>query len=393
MDDPTTPICRPFDAGDERFVARLRNQCFSAPLDVDTWLENGHVLERDGAPVAALLARRCGQWFGGRPVPCVTVSSVMVDLTRRGGGVMADLLGPVLDRYAEAGAAIATLTPSSVAPYRRAGFEIAGFRYRHHVSPQALRRGQEKDGVRWFEAADADRLAEVYDTVARRGNGPIDRDRSWWHGHILPRVRSGETFAVVAERDGTATGYALWDQVPAPRGEFAFWHRVRAREIVWTSAPAARALLHALAQAGSPGEEISWFGGPSDGLAGFFDAPVLMDWVHPWMTKILDCPAALTSRGYNAGLDLTLVLGIQSAPDTEASTLRLAVRDGRCQVEETDAEPDVTVEATAFASLFTGRSSAREALALGHLKAHTSAAVDRMDAMFAATSPWFFEHF
>lgn len=393
MDDPRTPVCRPFGSGDEPFVARLRNQCFSAPLDSDTWLEHGHVLERDGAPVAALLARRAGQWFGGRPVPCVTISSVMVDLTRRGGGVMADLLGPVLEHHAGSGAAIATLTPSSAAPYRRAGFEVAGFRYRHHVSPRALRPGQEKDDVRWFEAADADRLAEVYDTLARRSNGPIHRDRTWWHGHILPRVRSGETFAVVAERHDSVTGYALWDQVSAPRGEFTFQHRVRAREIVWASPPAARALLHALGQAGSPGEEISWFGGPSDGLAGFFDAPVLMDWVHPWMTKILHHPAALISRGYNAGLDLTLVLRIQSTPDARASTLRLMVQNGRCEVEEVGAEPDLTVEASTFAAIFTGRSSAREALALGQIEARTTAAVERVDAMFAGTSPWLFEHF
>lgn len=391
MSNPGTPLVRPFRADDEPFVTRLRHQCFSAPTDVDLWLEHGHVLEREGTPVAALVARRTGQWFGGRAVPCVTISSVMVDLTRRGGGVMADLLDPVLEHHAESGAAIATLTPSSAAPYRRAGFEVAGFRYRHRVSPRALRPGKEMDDVRWFEEADADRLADLYDTLARRGNGPIQRDRSWWRGHILPRVLSGETFAVVASHQGTETGYALWDQVSAPRGEFTFRHRIRAREIVWATVPAARALLNALGQAGSPGEEISWFGSPSDGLAGFFDDPVLMDWVHPWMTKILRHPAALTSRGYNAALDMTLVLRIQHSAG--ASTLRLVVKDGRCQVEEAGAEPDVTVEASAFAAIFTSRSSAREALALGQLQARTPAAVEQVDALFAGTTPWLLEHF
>lgn len=392
MGSTTPSLVRPFRADDEATVARLRHQSFAAPMDVTLWLKYGQVLELDGTPVAALLARPIGQWFGGRSVACVAISSVMVDLTRRGAGVMAELLGPVLEHHAETGAAIATLTPSSAAPYRRAGFEVAGFRYRHHVSPQALRPG-EMDEVRWFEAADADRLAEVYDALAGRSNGPIDRDRAWWRSHILPRVESGETFAVVARRADKVTGYALWDQVSAPLGEFTFRHRVRAREIVWTTVPSARALLHALAQAGSPGEQISWFGGPSDGLASFFDAPVLMDWVHPWMTTILDHRTALTSRGYNPGLDLTLALAIQNKAGAAAPTLRLVVQHGRCQVEECSAAPDATVEASAFAAIFTSRSSAREALALGPLQAHTPSAVEQVDALFAGTTPWLFEHF
>ncbi|NIH78485.1 GNAT family N-acetyltransferase [Amycolatopsis viridis] len=393
MGSPGTPLVRPARPDDEAVIARLRHQSFSAPVDMALWLEYGHVLELDGSPVAALLARPCGQWFGGRPVPGVTISSVMVDLTRRGGGVMAHLLGPVLAHHAGAGAAIATLTPSAVAPYRRAGFEVSGFRYRHHVSPRALRPGQEMDDIRWFTASDADRLAEVYDALVRRSNGPIHRDAAWWRSHILPRVHSGETFAVVAVRQDAVTGYALWDQVSAPLGEFTFRHRVRAREIVWTTVPAARALLHALAQAGSPGEEISWFGGPSDGLATFFDAPVAMDWVHPWMTKILDHPAALTARGYHTTLDLTLTLGIQLETGAPARSLGLVVRDGRCQVGEAGTEPDVTVAARAFAALFTGRSTAQEALAMGQLKARSAAAVDHLDALFAGPSPWLFEHF
>jgi predicted acetyltransferase len=393
MDSRTAPLVRPFRAEDEAIVKGLRHQCFSAPTDLDLWLEYGQVLERDGTVAAALLARRAGQWFGGKPVPCVAISSVMVDLTRRGGGVMAELLGPVLEHQAEAGAAIATLTPSSAAPYRRAGFEVAGFRYRHHVPPTALRPGKEMDDARWFEPADADRLAAIYDAFARRSNGPIHRDRAWWRRHILPRVRSGETFAIVTRREDTVTGYALWDQMSSPLGEFTFRHRVRAREIVWTTVPAARTLLHALGQAGSPGEEISWFGGPSDGLAGLFDAPVGMDWVHPWMTKILHYPTALTSRGYNTALNVKLVLGIQSSTGVTASTLRLVVQDGRCQIEESSAVPDVTVEESAFAAIFTGRSSVREALALGQLQARASEAVDRVEALFAGTAPWLFEHF
>lgn len=386
-----TPLARPFRADDEPAVRRLRRQCFSAPLDVAQWLAHGHVLELDGVPVAALLARKAGQWFGGRPVPGVAISSVMVDLPRRGIGVMTHLLTPVLNRHAEAGAAIATLIPTSAAPYRRAGFEVAGFRYRCHVSPEALRRGVDVDDVRWFEAADAERLAEVYDAFARRSNGAILRDRDWWHGHILPSVLAGETYAVVATRGDTVTGYALWDQLSAPRGEFTFRHRVRAREIVWTTEPAAHALLRVLAQAGSPDEELSWLGAPGDGLATFFDTPVTMDWVHPWMVRILDHPAALAARGYNPCLDLELVLVIGEAADDTA--LRLVVRDGRCHVEQTSAKPDVTVAESAFVAMFTGRSSAREMQALGGIHARDATAVDRLDALFAGGTPWLFEHF
>ncbi|WP_203992722.1 GNAT family N-acetyltransferase [Sphaerisporangium rufum] len=383
---------RPFRADDEMFVRGLRRQSFTAPLDVELWSRHGHVLEHDGTRVAALLARRVAQWVGGRSVPCVAISSVMVDLPRRGGGVMAELLGPVLRRHADGGAAISTLTPSAMAPYRRAGYEVAGHRFRFHAASRSLRLGAERDDIRWFQPGDVDRLAEIYDGFARRGNGPIHRDRQWWHSHILPRVRSGETFAIVAERDGEPTGYALWDQVEAPRpGEPAYLHRVRAREIVWSTVSAAHALLHALARAGSPGEEISWIGSPSDGMAGFFDDPVLVDWARPWMTKILDLPAALSARGYSTALDLSVVLGINDAGI--ARTLRLAVRGGRAHTEEVTVAPHVTMDASSFASIFTGRSTGREAQALGRLQAVSPEVVERLDALFAGPTPWLFEHF
>lgn len=385
-------VVRAFRAADEHVVARLRHQSFSAPTQLDLWLEHGYVLEVDGAPAGALLARRCGQWFGGRSVPCVTISSVMVDLPRRGGGVMGHLLAPVLQQHADAGAAIATLTPSAAAPYRRAGFEVAGYRYRHHVPAHSLRAGTEYDDVAWYEPNDADQLAEVYDAAVMRDNGLIDRDPAWWRGHILPPLESGNTFAVVARRNGAITGYSLWDQLSAPRGEFTFRHRVRAREIVWTTPSSAAGLLRALAQAGSPGEELAWFGGPAEPLVCLFDEPVGMDWVHPWMTKILDVPAALAARGYPAHVETTLVVSIPDwSPDPK--TVRLRVRDGRAEVEEAAATADVTIQARALASVFTSRSSARQLAALGKVRARSEQALDDFDAIFTGPGPWFLEHF
>jgi predicted acetyltransferase len=69
------------------------------------------------------------------------------------------------------------------------------------------------------------------------------------------------------------------------------------------------------------------------------------------------------------------------------------VRDGRARVEEVTDEPDITLDALAFAPIFTGRSTALETQALGRLWARTSAAVERADAIFAGATPWLFEHF
>src|SRR5690606_39680774 len=119
-------------------------------------------------PVAAMLARPAGQWFGGRPVPGVAISSVMVDLAHRSAGVMGYLLESVLADHARSGAAVATLVPTALAPYRRAGVEVGGHRYRFVAPPAALRTGSEIDSVRWFDTADVDALAHVDEAFARR---------------------------------------------------------------------------------------------------------------------------------------------------------------------------------------------------------------------------------
>lgn len=384
-------VVRRFRAEDEGFVAGLRRQCFSASINFDLWLAHGHVLERAGQPVAAMLARPAGQWFGGRPVPGVAISSVMVDLAHRSAGVMGYLLESVLADHARSGAAVAALVPTALAPYRRAGFEVGGHRYRFVAPPAALRTGSEIDSVRWFETADVDALAEVYEEFARRSNGLIVRSAGWWQGHILPSVRSGDAFAVVAVRDGAVTGYAMWDQPSAPRGELTFRHRVRAREIVWTSRSSANALLRALARAGSPGEDLTWFGSPCDGLSMFFDVPPTVDWAYPWMLRIIDYPAALTARGYPPDVTVELVLAVRRTAPGRA--LRLTVSDGRCRAEWTTEAPEAAVTERGFAALYTGRLSAAEAQVLGELHTERAGTLDRIGTVFACGTPWMFDHF
>ena len=130
-----------------------------------------------GRLVAKATDREQGHWFGGRLVPACGIAGVAVEPELRGTGLAREVLTHLLTAARERGAVIATLFRTTPALYRRLGCEDVGALTWTAVpatSLAALQRPAEVT-LRPAEPRDVPAVLEAYRTVARAGNGWLER--------------------------------------------------------------------------------------------------------------------------------------------------------------------------------------------------------------------------
>ena len=182
---------------------------------------------------------------------------------------------------------MAALVPTVAAPYRSAGFEIAGAfpRYRlplHHLHPRST-----DVTVEPFVDGDLEELKDCYVAFASNQNGLIARSDSWWVERALAEDPDRPLFRYVARRDGRMVGYLTYLQVPTD-GELGYEYSISIRDLVWLDAAAGLALLNLLAANRALGVDVSWIGPPADPLAYLLDAPERRSmWSFGWMLRPL----------------------------------------------------------------------------------------------------------
>ncbi|MFN8541279.1 MAG: GNAT family N-acetyltransferase [Thermomicrobiales bacterium] len=93
------------------------------------WMEgagpaNYRVVRAAGRPVGGTALLHMGQWFGGERVPMAGIGSLGIAPEWRGRGAASALLRGALAELRETGVALATLFPSTLPVYRKAGFDM-----------------------------------------------------------------------------------------------------------------------------------------------------------------------------------------------------------------------------------------------------------------------------
>lgn len=308
-----------------------------------------------GAPV------RIGQTGPGATVP-----------GQRGRGIMRELLRGVFGQMKADAIVLAGQETPVIGYHRRTGWEIATFA-RHHVADRAAVLALEFPGYRCRPACPADAVAvgAVWDENARPRQFSTLRGPGYWR-----QALTAGRWWVAADEPGRVRGYARGE--PASEG-------IGLSEVVAVDVTAARALLHAFAQA-SRSATVEWWTAPDDDSRFVFPDPRAVT-VTDHVDKLL--------RVVDAAPVLERLAGARTGWPARA-----AVRDNVCEWNDRTfparpAAPDADRSAAdprldirALAALATGSISPGSLAAAGLLDpAGAQAAAASGDA--TSTVPWF----
>ena len=208
------------------------------------------------------------------------------------------------------------------------------------------------------------RLLQTARTETRRGDLPPS-------GYLL-------------EGDDGPEGYLYVAQTPRAGGRFD----VRVTDLVVQTAAAARRVAAFLGSFSTFGEDVHLWTGPGDP---FFqslpECPFRFEACKPWMVRVVDVAAALSQRGYAAGLEATVHLHVTDPliPENDGAwTLRVSGGRGEvCRGGRGTARMNVR----GLAALFTGYMSP-ESLQVAGLIAADRADLATLGAVFAGPAPW-----
>ncbi len=285
------------------------------------------VYDDAGTLIAKATDREQQHWFGGRLVPATGIAGVAVVPESRGRGVARRLLTRLLHHARDRGAAISSLYPTTLTPYRRLGWEEVGA-LTLTAWPTATVASAARSPELSFRAAtdeDLPRLSTLYREAAEQSAGLMDRS-----GPARPLAEyHGVTVAV--DPDGTVVGYAAWN-----RGSgYEASGTVTVDDLFGADAAAVSGLLWTIGGWASVAPTAILRLPPDH------PAPLLFPSTggtvherHPWMLRIVDAAAAFAARGYpgfvDGAIDLSLV-------DTEcpwnAGDHRLVLADGAAHLE------------------------------------------------------------
>ncbi|MGZ4103692.1 MAG: GNAT family N-acetyltransferase [Actinomycetota bacterium] len=386
---------RPAAPDDLDRIVALRAQAFNIdeiPQQTyrsDPHLEEVIVVEIDGRVVATTRAIPFAHFFGGRTVEAGGISGVAVAAEARGRGVGSAMILEQL-RELRGHAPIASLYPATVPIYRKAGFGFGGIRTFWKARQDAL---PQSSSVR-VEPFDDGHLPEVnaaYERFAAGTNGLVRRSEDWWRKRVLSDWKNRTVYRYLVREDGEVTGWIVYTLEHASAETFR--SNVEARDLIWTTAAAGRALISLGALHRSTGLEMTWPGPPTDPLADLMpEDPVESRSVFRWMLRLLDVQAALEARGYPPLVDTAVSIGVVDPlfPENEGPW-RIEVSGGQAKVFPTE-QADATADVQTWASIWSGLHRARDAVRLGGLRA-TPAAIDALEAIFAGPLPWLADFF
>ncbi|HEX9889939.1 MAG TPA: GNAT family N-acetyltransferase, partial [Nitriliruptorales bacterium] len=274
---------RPMADDDVEQILAMREAAFGLPRlpeDAERSLDGEYHVIADGAEVLGVLrVYRWSQWFGGNRVPTAGVASVTVAPKARGRGTGRDLMARTLTLLRDEGVPLSTLYPSTAAPYRRAGYELAGARVRYSLRVGDLPTHLSGDVDAWGDD-DLDDVRACYDRFAAATNGMLDRSEGAWRNAVLAPSGDRSAFRYLVREDGEVTGYLVYSQETDSgrmpfryvRGDTPYNYQLACRDLVTTTPEAGRRLLAFLAGHRAMATNVLWTGPPNDPLDVLFPA-------------------------------------------------------------------------------------------------------------------------
>jgi predicted acetyltransferase len=353
--------------------------------DARAWLDRGGVsnvrlARRDDDVVGGLLEIPMGQWFGGRSVPMLGLAGVAVAPAARGEHVALSMVLASLRAARERGLALSALYPATFTLYRRAGYELAGSRYRHTALLQSLPTERSPLGVTPLDASHIKSIDALYRRVARERPGYLDRGDYVWQR--VRETRQGaihSVFGVLA--DGALEGYVYLTQ----RGPDDQRELVVHDFAVATPAASAR-LLAFFADHRSTVKSLVFHGASPDPLhLAASEHAFRVELANSWMLRVVNVEAALAARGYppvDASVDFELTDA--SLPEN-SGRYRLAVTQGVASVSRGGAGT-VKLDERTLAALYSGFMTPAELMRAARLEAG-AASLPVLTLLFGGPAP------
>jgi predicted acetyltransferase len=324
------------------------------------------------------------QWFGGRPISTVGVASVATNPLHRGTGVGSAVVARLLERSRDQGTALSTLYPATVPVYRRLGYEYAGTFTRYRIPLTALPAGPTAEFVEVPQDGGGARLS--HERLVVRENGlTIGVDDDWWPGRVMHGWSRSPKGAVMTTEE-VPDGYAAYSQRDLPT---EWGYNIECSHLVAHTREAGLALLSYFRRFKGVGRDLEWHGPPVEPLALLLPEQTLESaWTFRNMSRILDVPSALESRGYpDVSGSATFSVDDDLFEDNRGPWL-LEAETGKVRV--TRAPNGMTAPAIgvgALSSLFTSFMTASQAGRMG-LVDPDHPALELLGRLFAGPAPW-----
>ena len=381
---------RPLREDERDTMVALSSQAFNvAPSrirEAPAWpadLARGAIV--DDELVAMLRTHRIGHYFGGRAVPALGIGGVSVAAHARGKRVAEAMMIETLREFRETHP-ISMLYPATVPLYRRCGYEYAGYRIQFKVRLDALPRTGRGPEVLPWTTDDQEGVEACYRSWAATTAGAVDRPAWWWRDRILHESPDQPLYRYVVREDGAVTGYAIYTQ--EKNSEAAWGFDIECRDLVWSTASAAEALIAFAGRHRSTGYNLLWAGGAEDPLMNVLpeqDAEHVFSFRQ--MLRLVDVPAAFEARGYPAPIEAAVELQVHDpAFGWNDAGWRIEVSGGAAKVGSAPSAR-ATVDVATLGAMFSGMLSARDARRLGKLDA-SDEDVSTLDAMLAGPAPF-----
>ncbi|MEV0356985.1 GNAT family N-acetyltransferase [Nocardia sp. NPDC050697] len=299
----------------------------------------------------------------GGELPAIGISGVAVAAPHRRRGLLRALYLEQHRQFAADGIPLAVLTASEGGIYGRFGYGPAARENRIRLDRRFARflpAAPDPGGVYQVAVPEAEpEIRRIYDRWRRVTPGAQERPDAAWALRFLDPARlrngGGDLFAFLHP-----DGYALYrhhgDQsievkelrALTPEANAALWRALCGRD-----------LSHDL-DAALPGD---------DPLPHLLEDPRQVRTIAGYDTlwlRIMDIPAALTARRYDA--DLETVVAVDDPFLDAGGTFALRIRDGSAECAPTAAEPELSMGLDVLGAIYLGAHPARAFAAAGRLR-------------------------
>ncbi|MHB8577982.1 MAG: GNAT family N-acetyltransferase [Dehalococcoidia bacterium] len=332
--------------------------------------------------------------WNGRDIGCGGVTDVATLPSHRRQGLLRELMTRSFAKMRDDGQPVAMLWASMAAIYQRFGYGVAYTTLSYDVDPRHLRFVDDllvAGRTRLVEASKAVPLIEqAYSRFTDRRTLMLRRTAENWKWALERNWQPAVTpwLVVTYEEHDEVLGYAVYgvesrrmDDTPGPN------QRLHITDFVWLTPAAHRAIVRHLA-----GYDLAY---SLSFIRLPIDDPLLYAAQEPrllrarasdgTLVRIVDLPAALEARGYDADGRVSFSLADDLCP-WNAGTWMLTVDGGRGIVTRSESDAAICLTPRALAVLASGRLSATSLATMGQLSAADPRVLRTADALFATAS-------